>query len=95
MSDLQSFVEEIMDFLTEENIEELSEKAGVKFPLDGLGWSDLCYVCCWMALKGRKIPESLHNRMILGETNSWSSLYARILENRRSKGVADLFNLAG
>ena len=92
MTDIESFVEEIMSFLTEENIIELSEKAGVKFPLDGLGWSDLCYVCCWMALKG-KIPESLHNRMILGEVNSWSSLYARILEKRRR--AVDLFNLAG
>jgi hypothetical protein len=95
---IQSFVEEIMDFLTEEDVKELEEKAGVKFPLDGLQ-SDLCYVCCWMGLK-RELPRNIHNRMIIGEANEWSRLYIRVLEGRRRavippKDMEELFDLAG
>lgn len=99
MTDIQSFADEIMSFLTEEDISELEEKAGVRFPIKDLQWSDLCFICCWMAFK-RDLPRSIHNRMILGEKNDWSNLYVRALE-RRSVGekfkctIEDLFTMAG
>ena len=96
---IQSFVEEIMDFLTEEDVKELEEKAGVRFPLDGLPESDLCYVCCWVGMK-RELPGNIHNRMIIGEANEWTRLYAKVLEGRRRtvlppKEMEELFDLAG
>lgn len=98
MTDTQSFIEELMSFLTKEDMGELEEKGGVRFPLDGLKWPDLCYICCWMALK-KKLTASLHNRMVLGESNDWSRLYIKVLEKRRrvssQPSVEELFNLAG
>lgn len=99
MTDIQSFVDEIMSFLTEDDISELEEKAGIRFPLKDMHWSDLCFVCCWMAMK-RDLPDTIHNRMILGESNGWSDLYVRVLR-RRAEGekfrytLEDLFTLAG
>lgn len=98
MTDIHNFIEELMLFLTKEDVEELQEKAAVKFPLNGLEWPDLCYVCCWMALK-KKLPSSIHNRMILGESNDWIRLYIKVLEKRNKTSsqpsVEELFNLAG
>ena len=100
MSDIKSFISEIMDFLTEEDVKELEEKAGVRFPLDdGLLQSDLCYVCCWVGMK-RELPGNIHNRMIIGEANEWIRLYAKVLEGRRRtvippKDMEEFFDLAG
>lgn len=74
MDELSNFIGEIMLFLNEDDMVELSDKAGVRFPLEDYGWSDLCYICCWMGFK-RKLPDSLHNRMVLGESNVWVRLY--------------------
>ena len=100
MTDLESFIHEIELFLTEEDTAELVDKAGVRFPLKGCSWSDLCYICCWMGMK-RGLPESIHNRMILGESNGWSRIYIRVLEYRANfgpsfaKDIGEFFNLAG
>lgn len=110
MNDIQSFIDEIMSFLTKDDISDLEEKAGVRFPLvplheislgvkDGHNWSDLCYICCWVSMR-RKLPESLHNRLIIGENNSWSVLYVKVLKQRdkirtNSVSVEELFNMAG
>lgn len=96
MTDIQAFAEEIMSFLKEEDVRELEGKAGVRFPLDILSWNDLCYVCAWMSMKGR-LPGSIHNRMILGEKNTWTELYAKMIAARSSirMNITDLFELAG
>jgi hypothetical protein len=95
-SDIKNFVDDIMSFLTKEDIKELHEKAGVKFPLEpGLNWSDLCYICCWMGLKA-PLPRSIHNRMMLGEQNDWVKIYIRGCKAHGDKiMIDDLFNLAG
>jgi hypothetical protein len=97
MTDLQAFTDEIMLFLTGEDVRELEEKAGVRFPLEE-NWTDLCYVCCWMGMKG-ELPGSVHNRMVLGESNPWTELYLKIRANRSEARMrlnsADLFELAG
>ena len=76
MTDTESFLSEIMLFLTEKDVGELTEKAGVRFPIVDPTWSDLCYICAWVGLT-RKLPESLHNRMLLGEVNEWTKIYSR------------------
>lgn len=96
--DLESFVAEIMIFLTEEDIMGLKDKAGVRFPLEGCTWSDLCYVCCWVGVQ-RPLSPALLNRMILGEQNSWTDLYVKIngkrVEPQEKMTLEDFFNLAG
>jgi hypothetical protein len=100
MTDIQSFASEIMEFLTEEDILDLEEKAGVRFPLDLHADLDLCYICCWLGMY-RELPHNLHNRMIIGEVNDWSRLYVRVLDEKRRNGthattsIEELFNLAG
>lgn len=100
MTEIQNFVEDIMDFLTEEDVKELEEKAGVKFPLDDDLHYVCFYVCCWVGMK-RELPGNIHNRMILGEANEWSRLYVKVLEGRRravippKKSIEELFDLAG
>lgn len=97
-SDIKNFVADIMSFLTKEDIEELRDKAGVFFPLDGCNWSDLCYVCCWMGLKG-PLPDSIYNRMMLGEPNGWVEIYVKVKTKeprpREKMTIEEFFNLAG
>jgi hypothetical protein len=82
MTDAESFLAEVMDFLREEDILELTEKAGVRFPMEP-DWKDLCYVCAWVGLKVH-LPPSLHNRMMLGEQNEWTRIYSRSLSYIKS-----------
>lgn len=89
MTDL---ADEIMSFLCEDDILELKEKAGVRFPLGDLTWSDLSYVCCWMGMK-RELPGSIHNRMVLGEKTPWTEIYLKMMAARPK--VSELFDLAG
>lgn len=95
-SDIKNFVSDIMSFLTCKDIEELSDKAGVRFPLDGCTWVDLCYICCWIGLKD-SLPDSIHNRMILGEPNIWVELYIKTKSGfpREKTTIEEFFNLAG
>ena len=96
MTDILAFADEIMSFLGEDDVVELKEKAGVSFPLAGLSWHDLSYVCCWMGLK-RDLPGSVHNRMVLGEKTPWTELYMRCLRKKTQirMSASDLFELAG
>ena len=66
-----------MLFLTEEDIAELSEKAGVRFPITEARWMDFCYICCWVGVK-KRLPDPIHNRMMLGEQNEWTRIYANM-----------------
>ena len=95
MTDIQAFIEEIMLFLGEDDVLELKDKAGVRFPLE-LSWADLTYVACWMGLK-RELPGSVHNRMVLGEKTPWTELYLRHFRTKiqMRMNVTDLFELAG
>lgn len=96
MTDIQAFIEEIMSFLTEEDVRELEAKAGIRFPLDA-DWTDLYYLCCWMGMK-RELPPSVHNRMILCDGSPWSALYLKMREKRPVTirlNASDLFGLAG
>jgi hypothetical protein len=48
----------------------------------------------------RELPGNIHNRMIIGEANEWTRLYAKVLEGRRRtvippKDMEELFDLAG
>jgi hypothetical protein len=94
MNDTESFIQELMLFLTEDDIFELTEKAGVRFPLQELSWVDLCYICCWMGIK-RELPGSIHNRMVLGEHNQWVRIYLAGSQIKKTDTVNELFNLAG
>lgn len=104
--DIPEFIADIMDFLTPEDVEELRDKAGVKFTfLDGVAnsivdcdgkdptWEDLCYVCCWMGFK-RELPGNILNRMVFGEGNRWVKLCMTRHMPYWTK-MSDLFNLAG
>jgi hypothetical protein len=79
---MESFLEELMLFLDEEDIVELTEKAGVRFPIVDVSYEDLCYISCWMSMR-RKIPDSIHNRMVLGEPNRWVQIYMAAYEERQ------------
>lgn len=94
MNDTQSFITELMLFLNEDDIKELTEKAGVRFPISDPTWEDLCYICAWMGLK-RGLPDSLHNRMMLGEQNQWVRIYLAGSQIKRTNTINELFNLAG
>mgnify|MGYP006267341127 CR=1 FL=1 len=83
-----------MVFLTEEDISELTEKAGVRFPLDRYEYEDLCYISCWMGLR-RKLPDSIHNRMVLGEPNRWVHIYLGSMSTKKTADINELFDLAG
>lgn len=74
-----------MSFLSEDDVLELEALAGVRFPINGLPWPDLCYICLWIGMK-RDLPEALNNRMMLGESNEWTSIYMRVLEKRKASG---------
>lgn len=76
-----------MLFLTEKDVGELTDKAGVRFPIVDPTWGDLCYICAWVGLT-RKLPESLHNRMLLGEVNEWTKIYSKTVGSRPSKPTA-------
>jgi hypothetical protein len=71
---MEGFLEELMLFLNEEDIVELTEKAGVRFPIVDPSYEDLCYISCWMSMR-RKLPDSIRNRMVLGEPNRWVQIY--------------------
>lgn len=92
MSDLQEFLGEIMLFLTEDDILELADKAGVMFPIVDPSWADLCYVSAWMGLK-RELPGSIHNRMVLGQQNEWTRIYSMM--QQKKNGIQEIFELAG
>ena len=96
MTDTESFLADIMLFLTEKDIEELTDKAGVRFPIVDPTWSDLCYICAWVGLK-RELPECLHNRMLLGEVNEWTKIYSRSSAKfiRTSVDINKMWTLAG
>lgn len=94
MTDIEEFLSEIMIFLTEEDVLELEDKAGVKFPIADPDWEDLCYVCAWMGLK-RDLPGSIHNRMVLGKSNDWTRIYAASRSSRvKTVPPDDLWDLA-
>lgn len=89
MTDLKSFVFEIEEFINEDDIVQLETKAGIRFPINNLEWADLCYICCWLAMT-KKLPDNLHNRMVLGEKNDWTEIYAKAYKHY----VYDTFVLA-
>lgn len=91
---MQDFIQELTDFLTEEDISELTDKAGVRFPLDGYQYRDLCYISCWIGMK-RDLPDSIHNRMVLGEPNLWVQIYLKKINTAVDPFIKKLFNLAG
>lgn len=72
-----------MLFLTEADMLELTEKAGiVKFPLVNPTYEDLCYISCWVGMR-KELPGSIHNMMVLGEANTWTKIYLNNLETKR------------
>ena len=40
-------------------------------------FDDCCLVACKIASMGHKLPISIHNRMILGEQNYYTRIYAK------------------
>ena len=93
---IQSFVsqETPLVTITEDDIKELTDKAGVRFPISDPTWEDLCYICCWMGLK-RELPDGIRNRMMLGEHNRWVKIYLAGSQTKTTKNtVIELFDLA-
>lgn len=105
MTASENFLVEVMDFLTDEQIRDLTDKAGVIFPIENSEWKDICYICAWVGLSVR-LPTCLHNRMMLGEQNEWTRIYSKSLSYIKSDpewirpeeydlGMLNMSNLAG
>jgi len=110
MNDIQSFVAEIMNFITDDEVPELSDKAGVNFKMSadsnkaecilspcGCGGEPSWEDLCYICCwvgLMRPLPGSIHNRMVLGEPNQWTRIYLSHLESSKSSFAQQLFELA-
>jgi hypothetical protein len=105
LNDLQSFCDDLSDWIIKLNCVDEIEKAYPRgeFPLKADendledGWDVLIYLTVWMCLKNKiKAPSHLESRILLLNTKGpWQKIYLKISnETVYGKEFSEIFNLA-